>query len=108
MSVREAGHGTTLPRARRLTGPRALAGAVAAATLLVGAAPAAPPDHPVSLVRVDELRAFLDAGNKAHIVDVRTPEEFQELHIRAARSIPLRTIRARAGEVPRQGLVVLY
>lgn len=93
---------------RRRTLRRALAGGLAAATLLLGASPAAPPDHPVSFVTVDELRGFLDAGNTAEIVDVRTLEEFQELHIRGARSIPLRAMRARAGELPRQGLVVLY
>jgi rhodanese-related sulfurtransferase len=57
---------------------------------------------------VDQLRALLDAGTQADIVDVRTVEEFEELHIRGARSIPLRTIGPRAVEVPRQGLVVLY
>jgi 3-mercaptopyruvate sulfurtransferase SseA len=87
---------------------RALAGVVVAATLLLGAAPAAPPDHPVALIKVDELRAHLDAGNAAAIIDVRTLEEFRELHIRGARSIPLRAMRARAVELPRQGLIVLY
>jgi len=87
---------------------RALAGVVAAATLLVGTSPAAPPDHPVSFIAVDELRALLDGGTPATIIDVRTQEEFEALHIRGARSIPLRAMRARAVEVPRQGLVVLY
>lgn len=100
--------GARARRDRRVTVRRAVAAALSAATLLVGAAPAAPPDHPVTFIEVDQLRALLDAGTRADIVDVRTVEEFDELHIRGARSIPLRTIRARAGEVPRQGLVVLY
>jgi hypothetical protein len=87
---------------------RTVAAALTAATLLIGAAPAAPPDHPVTFIKVDQLRALLDAGTQADIVDVRTVEEFEELHIRGARSIPLRTIGPRAVEVPRQGLVVLY
>lgn len=74
----------------------------------MGASPAAPPDHPVSFISVDELRALLDRGARADIIDVRTLEEFEELHIRGARSIPLRTMRARAAEVSRRELVVLY
>ena len=93
---------------RRRTLRRALVGGFAAAAFLVGASPAAPPDHPVSFITVDELRGVLDAGDAAEVVDVRTLEEFQELHIRGARSIPLRTMRARASELPRHGLVVLY
>lgn len=81
---------------------------VAAATLLGSTSPAAPPDHPVVFIAVDELHRLLDSGVSAEIVDVRTLEEFDELHIRGARSIPLRAMRARAVEVPRQGLVVLY
>lgn len=62
----------------------------------------------MAFIAVDELRALLDKGVAAEIIDVRTLEEFEELHIRGARSIPLRAMRARAAEVPRQGLVVLY
>ena len=37
---------------------------VAAALLLVGAAPAAPPDAPVSYIGVEELKLRLDRGEK--------------------------------------------
>jgi hypothetical protein len=87
---------------------RVLAAAVFAGALLLGASPAAPPDHPVSFIGADDLHRRLEAGETPEIVDVRSTEEFDELHIKDARSIPLRAVRARAVELPRRGLVVLY
>jgi hypothetical protein len=78
------------------------------ALLLGAAAPAAPPEYPVSFIGVDELKALLDRGIKADVIDVRTTPEFDELHIKGARSIPLKILPARAGEVPRNRLVVFY
>jgi rhodanese-related sulfurtransferase len=80
----------------------------AAALLLMGATPAAPPDFPVNYISVDELKALLDRKGRAVIIDVRTPPEYDALHIAGARSIPLRGIRERTAEVPRSGLVVFY
>ena len=79
-----------------------------AGILLLGARAAAPPDYPVNYISVEELRGLLDSGSRADIIDVRTPSEYENLHIRGARSIPLRDVRARAAEIPRRGLVVLY
>lgn len=87
---------------------RPLAAAVFAGALLLGASPAAPPDYPVTFIGVDDLQRRLEAGVATEIVDVRSTEEFEELHIKGARSMPLRTVGARAGELPRRGLVVLY
>ena len=81
---------------------------VAAALLLVGAAPAAPPDAPVSYIGVEELKLRLDRGEKADIIDVRTWQEYRERHIKGARSIPIRAIADRAQEIPQTGLVVFY
>ena len=81
---------------------------VAAALLLVGAAPAAPPDAPVSYIGVEELKLRLDRGEKADIIDVRTWQEYRERHIKGARSIPIRSISDRAQEIPQSGLVVFY
>ncbi len=86
----------------------ALVALVTGGVLLLGAAPAAPPDHPVAFISVDELHAALARGTKADIIDVRTREAYEELHIAGARSIPLRTVQARARDIPRTGLVVLY
>ena len=81
---------------------------VAAGLLLVGAAPAAPPDAPVSYIGVEELKLRLDRGEKADIIDVRTWQEYREVHIKGARSMPLRSVSERAQEIPESGLVVFY
>ena len=82
---------------------------VAAVGLLVAsAAPAAPPEYPVSFIKVDELKGFLDRGAKADIIDVRHWEQYAESHIKGARSMPLRMVSERAGEISKTGLVVFY
>jgi hypothetical protein len=81
---------------------------LAIALLLGAAAPAAPPEHPVSFIGVDELKGLLDRGIKADVIDVRTTPEYDELHIQGARSIPLKDLPARASGVPRNRLVVFY
>jgi 3-mercaptopyruvate sulfurtransferase SseA len=82
---------------------------VAAAVLLAGAAPAAPPEYPVTFIKVDELKSLLQLGAKAEIVDVRDRDAYEASHIRGARSIPLRSVAERAArEIPKTGLVVFY
>ena len=79
------------------------------AVLLLGAAPAAPPDLPVAFISVDELKGRLDAGVRADIIDVRRWENYVEQHIKGARSMPLRVVRERGPrEISKTGLVVLY
>jgi rhodanese-related sulfurtransferase len=87
---------------------RLLSAGVAAGVLLLGAAPAAPPDAPVSFIKADELKQLLDQGTRADVIDVRTWDAFVEMHIKGARSIPIRAVEGRAGEISRTGLVVLY
>lgn len=91
------------PYAARLTIPL-----VTAAVLLVGAAPAAPPDYPVSFIKVAELKALLDQGSRVDIVDVRPWNSYQEIHIKGARSMPLKAVEGRAHEISKTGRVVLY
>ena len=82
---------------------------VAASILLLGAAPAAPPDAPINFIKVDELKILVGQGRRADIIDVRHWESYVEMHITGARSMPLRVIEARASkEISRTGLVVLY
>ena len=76
--------------------------------LFATAAPAAPPEHPVNFIKVDELKGFLDRGTKADIIDVRHWEQFVESHIKGARSMPLRVVNDRATEISKTGLVVFY
>ena len=82
---------------------------VAGAILLLGAAPAAPPEPPVNFIKVDELKTLLGEGRRADIIDVRHWESYVEMHVKGARSMPLRVIEARAPkEISKTGLVVLY
>ena len=86
-----------------------IATAVAAAVLLVGAAPAAIPEGPINFIKVDELKTLLDQGRRVDLIDVRHWESFVEMHIKGARSMPLRVIEARAPkEISKTGLVVFY
>jgi len=82
--------------------------ALATAIVLLGAAPAAPPDAPVNFIKADELKAALDRGEKADIIDVRNWDAYVEMHIRGARSMPLRSVERRASEIRKTGLVVFY
>jgi rhodanese-like protein len=63
---------------------------------------------PIELIKVDQLNALLKKGAPAQLIDVRSRQEYLTRHIKGAISIPLDTIEFRAGEVSRQGLVVLY
>ena len=85
-----------------------LAVVVTASILLIGAAPAAPPDAPVNFIKVDELKTLVDQGRRADVMDVRHWESYVEMHIKGARSMPLRVIEARANEISKTGLVVFY
>ena len=87
---------------------RALVPVLAAAVLLIGAAPAAPPEYPVTFIGVDDLKAQLDRGARADIIDVRHWPEYEELHIKGARSMPLRSLTERSKEISKMGLVVFY
>jgi rhodanese-related sulfurtransferase len=78
------------------------------AGLLASAAPAAEPDYPVSFISVDELKAALDRGVTADVIDVRHQEAYVDMHIKGARSMPLPSVPARAREIRKTGLVVFY
>src|SRR5262245_23958228 len=65
-------------------------------------------EPPIEFIKVSDLNALLHKGAPAKVIDVRSRQEYLTRHIKGAMSIPLDTIELRAGEVPRQGLVVLY
>jgi len=65
-------------------------------------------EAPVALVKVAEVRGLMQQGRRVVLVDVRSALEYVERHIKGAVSVPLNEIEARAGEIPRQGLVVFY
>ena len=85
-----------------------LAVGVTASILLLGAAPAAPPDAPVNFIKVDELKTLVDQGRRVDLIDVRHWQSYVEMHIKGARSIPLRAVEGRAQEISKTGLVVFY
>ena len=83
--------------------------ALLAAALLPGASRVGSAQQPpFEVIKVAQLNALLKKGAKAQIIDVRSRQEYLTRHIKGAVSIPLDTIELRAGEVSRQGLVVLY
>jgi rhodanese-like protein len=86
----------------------ALMALVAGGVLLAGAAPAAPPEYPVTFIKVEELKVLLDLGQKVDIIDVRHWSSFVESHIQGARSMPLRTVTERAKEISKTALAVFY
>jgi phage shock protein E len=54
-----------------------------------------------------KVRSMIQAGAK--VIDVRTPEEFEDGAYPGAVNIPLSTLSSRLGEVgPKDGAVVLY
>ena len=81
---------------------------VMAVIVLGTAGQAAPPEQPVTFVSVDELKKALDRGVKADIIDVRHWDSYIEMHIKGARSIPLRSVPDRAREISKTGFVVFY
>jgi rhodanese-related sulfurtransferase len=87
---------------------RLLPPALAAALVLGAAGPAAPPDYPVSFISVDELKARLDRGERADIIDVRKWDQYVKQHIKGARAMPLRAVPDRAHEITKTGLAVFY
>ena len=88
--------------------------ALALVVLLGVLLPAAPraasaqQEPPIEFIKVVQLNGMLQKGAPAKVIDVRSRQEYLTRHIKGAMSIPLDTIELRAGEIPRQGLVVLY
>ena len=60
------------------------------------------------LIKVEELVAEIKAGAKPVIIDVRTPEEFREVHILGAVSAPLGKFKEYLKSMPRDRPIVLY
>jgi 3-mercaptopyruvate sulfurtransferase SseA len=65
-----------------------------------------PPDN-VRRVTITELRDMLDQG-KAIVIDVRGDSSYNIEHIKGALDIPETQLSARAGELPKDKLIVLY
>jgi hypothetical protein len=59
-------------------------------------------------ISVDELVNEITAGKKPLIIDVRTEEEYREVHILGAVSSPLAEFSAHVQGIPRDRSLVLY
>ena len=68
---------------------------------------APPPQDNVRRVTIAELRDMLDQG-KAVVVDVRGDAMYNAEHIKGALDIPENQLTARAGELPKDKLIVFY
>ena len=67
-----------------------------------------PDDVTLQFISVDDLNAELKAGKKPVIVDVRSEEEFRELHIPGALSAPIGEFTFYIKNMPKDRPVVLY
>ena len=74
------------------------------------AAPQAPPADPLAAARRisgEEARQAVAKG-EAVLVDVRAKESFEGQHAKGAISLPLSELASRAGELPKDKLVITY
>jgi 3-mercaptopyruvate sulfurtransferase SseA len=67
-----------------------------------------PKDVTPEFIHLTNLVDDIIKRKKVTIIDVRSPEEYQESHIKGAISIPLDEVASRAGEIPKDGVAVLY
>ena len=67
-----------------------------------------PDDLKPALIGIEELVKELKTGARPVIIDVRTDEEFRELHILGAVSAPLSEFKDYIKSIPRDRPVVLY
>lgn len=55
-----------------------------------------------------QARALLAKNKNAFLLDVRTPDEYRQAHLKGAVLIPLNEIERRLGEVPKNRPIVVY
>jgi Rhodanese-like domain len=67
-----------------------------------------PADVTPEFVGIDQLVADIKGGGKPVLLDVRTKEEFDEVHILGAQSVPLGEFKTYVKSIPRDRPVVLY
>ncbi len=81
-----------------------------ATTLLTACVPTSEPEQNATYqnISANEAKAIMDSTTDVIILDVRTPEEYEEGHIPGAILIPYTEIEARAAqELPDQAQVIL-
>lgn len=73
----------------------------------MGASSAPTPADGIRRVTVQELQDLVKK-NEAFIVDVRNEDAYNVSHIRGAKLIPLNDVEKRAGELPKDKVIVTY
>ena len=81
---------------------------VAVALSWVSPAPADDPEVPEKYMSVDQVNALIEQKKPVTFIDVRPKDQFDELHIRGARSIPLTELPSRLASLSKQDVLVLY
>jgi len=66
------------------------------------------PPANVVLISVDELSKEIKTGARPLFIDVRSEEEYREVHIRGAISRPLTDFNSYVQKIPKDRLVILY
>ncbi len=74
----------------------------------VSPAPADDPEVPEKYMSVDQVNALLEQKKPVTFIDVRPKDQFDELHIRGAKNIPLRELPSRIAGLSKQDFLVLY
>lgn len=62
---------------------------------------------PVNLSSPD-AKALIASKSNLFLLDVRTPEEYRQVHLKGARLIPLNELEKRVKEVPRNKPILVY
>lgn len=84
--------------------PRVAAMMIAMMAILVSVCFAA---GPVDL-RSPEAKALMAKKSNLVLIDVRTPEEYQQVHLKGAKLIPLNELQQRMKEIPRDKPLLVY
>lgn len=59
-------------------------------------------------INSDEVKALLSRNKNVFLLDVRTPEEYRQAHLKGAVLIPINEVERRLAEVPRNRPVIIY
>jgi rhodanese-related sulfurtransferase len=81
---------------------------VAVALFWVSPAPADDPEVPEKYISVDEVNALVQQKKPVTFIDVRPKDQFDELHIRGAKNVPLTELPNRLASVSKKDFLVLY
>jgi rhodanese-related sulfurtransferase len=81
---------------------------VTVALFWVSPAPADDPEVPEKYISVDEVNALVQQQKPVTFIDVRPKDQFDELHIRGAKHIPLTELPRRLASVSKKDFLVLY